>query len=330
MKGDDKIADHKKISIFFAKLLQEYRSSLKPRETEEIVNQFFNRQLAFFTAKFFYKLKRSPNFVTLISMLFGVTSGFLFATGEHSYVMAGAVLLQLMIIFDCADGQLARMTGKSSRFGKTLDGLADLTTHISIFYGVAFAVYIRSGTIYPFFLGLVAQSSMYIHIILFDHFKNVFINVSKPDYADKLEGMEEMGEPSLKEKGNSGSFSLKQLVARLYYFFYRIEACIVSIGYLPFANNFYDLFPDPGRIDSQTREIYYREMRASMKIWTFLGDTTHLTIFVVLGLLNRITLILPVIIIFTNLYMIFAIVYQRVKFKNLGLEREILWQERFD
>ena len=311
-------------------MLQEYRSSLKPKETEEIVNQFFNRQLAFLTAKFFYKLKRNPNFVTLISMLFGVTSGFLFAKGEHPYVMAGAILLQLMIIFDCADGQLARMTGKSSRFGKTLDGLADVATHVSIFYGVAFGLYFRAGTIYPFFLGLVAQSSMYLHIILFDHFKNVFISLAKPDYADKLEGMEELRETSLKGKVENDSFSLKWLAARIYFLFYRIEAGVVSIGYLPFANNFYDLFPDPGRIDPQTREMYYREMRASMKIWTFLGDTTHLTIFVVLGILDRITLILPVIIIFTNLYMVFALVYQRVKFKNLGLEREILWQERFD
>jgi len=174
MEGVITRVNFEKVRNKIQELGKEYRLSLKPKETEEILNQFFNRPLAYLTAKLFHKLKSSPNFVTMLSMAFGVSSGFLFAQGEYHYVLAAAILLELMIIFDCADGQLARMIRRSSPLGKTLDGLADITTHMAIFYGVAFALYRELGSVYPFFLGLVAQLSMYFHIILYDHFKNVF------------------------------------------------------------------------------------------------------------------------------------------------------------
>jgi phosphatidylglycerophosphate synthase len=308
----------------------EYKISLKPRETEEVINQILNRPLAFVTAKFFHRLKKSPNFVTLFSLAFGIASGFLFAKGEYPYVLFAAILLELMIVFDCADGQLARMSGMCSPFGKTLDGLADLATHMSIFYGVAFALYMKTGSFYPFFLGLGAQLSMYLHIILYDHFKNIFIHVSKPGYGDKIESLDTLKGKTINENPGDDSWNLKFFVSKLYYLFYKLEASVVSIGYLPPANNFYDLFPETDRIDSYTREMYYEEMRVSVKLWSFLGDTTHLTFFLIFGVINKIGLIFPVIILFTNLYMLFVLIYQRRKFKKLGLEREILWQERFD
>ena len=115
------IAKLSKVRKDLKKFEREYKLSLKPRETEEVINQMLNRPLAFITAKFFHRLRKSPNFVTLFSLSFGVASGLLFAKGEYYYVLAAAILLELMIIFDCADGQLARMSGMSSPFGKTLD-----------------------------------------------------------------------------------------------------------------------------------------------------------------------------------------------------------------
>ena len=319
-----------KVRKKFQKLDKEYQLSLKPKETEEILNQFFNRPLAYLTAKLFHRLRQSPNFVTCLSMTFGISSGFLFAQGTYHYVLAAAILLELMIIFDCADGQLARMLRQSSPLGKTLDGLADIGTHMAIFYGVAFALYREFGSIYPFFLGLVAQLSMYFHIILYDHFKNVFISVAKPDYVDKLESLEELRERSMRERNRKASGNLKWLISQLHYLFYKIENYVVSIGYPAPANNFFDLFPEPERIDSHTRDIYYREMRVSVKLWSFVGDTTHLTIFVLFGIMGRLGWIFPAIVIYMNLHTAFMLVFQRIKYKNLGLEREVFWQERFD
>ncbi len=313
---------------FFQGFIIKYKSTLKPQETEEPVNQYLNRPAAFLVAKLFHRLHRSPNFVTLFSMVFGVGAGCFFSLGRFPFTMYGAVLLELMIVFDCADGQLARMSGKSSPLGKTLDGLADMATHFSIFYGVAFALFRYTGSYVPFVLAVVSQLSMYLHIILYDHFKNVFINVTKPGYVDRVETLEEIRVRLKLDDENTGR--LKRLPATLYYLFYRLENAVVSIGYTSSVGSFYNLFPDTDMIDNSTRELYYKEMRVSVKLWSMIGDTIHLTIFVVCGFVSRLALIFPILILYTNAMMVAVLLYQRLKFKQLGLERETLWQQRVD
>jgi len=313
---------------FFQNLVSEYKATLKPQETEEPINQYFNRPVAFLVVKLFHRFNGSPNFVTMFSMVFGVSSGYFFSLGRLPFTVYGAVLLEFMIIFDCADGQLARISGNSSLFGKTLDALADIATHFSIFYGVAFALFRDAGSYVPFVLAVLSQLSMYLHITLYDHFKNVFINVTKPGYVDRVETLREMRKRLNLDDENT--CRLKKLPATLYYLFYRFENMLVSIGYTSSVGNFYKLFPDPDMIDTATRDMYYRKMRVSVKLWSMIGDTIHLTIFIVCGLMGRLVLIFPVLLLCTNSMMFVAFFYQRVKFKHLGIEREILRHEQVD
>ena len=312
--------------IDLQRLRNEYRNSLKPPETEEPINQVVNRPAAFIVAKLFGRLGAGPNLVTLISMIFGVSSGIFFAKGTHPELLIGALLLEGMVILDCADGQLARMLQKSSQFGKTIDGLCDIVTHFSIFYGTAYALYTQTGSVLPFLLALLSQLSFYLHIILFDHFKNVFISVAKPIYSDKLETLYKLRDDITRGKRSREKNSLKRFMTLLYYLFYQLENWIVSVGYIPYARNFYELFPDPASIDSKMRELYNREMKSSVKVWSGIGDTIHLTIFIVCGLVGRISYIFPIILIGTNVWMLFALCYQRARFKRLSLASTLIQQ----
>jgi hypothetical protein len=71
-------------------------------------------------------------------------------------------------------------------------------------------------------------------------------------------------------------------------------------------------------------------MRVPTKLWTMIGDTIHLEIFVLCGVLNSLSLIFPLILVYTNIVMIVALIVQRTKYRNLGLEREMLLQESLD
>ena len=306
----------------------EYKKSLKPPETEELINQLINRPLAFLAAKVLQKLKATPNFVTLLSLLCGVSSGFIFSRGRYPDIMWASLLLQFMIIFDCADGQLARLTNRSSKLGRILDSLADLATHCSVYWGVAIGLYRHTGTALPFVLALSAQISMYLHMAFFDHFKSVFITIARPDCIDQLDSLDKLKEKI--EQLEMNNSRLSSMLGRIFLWFSKMESRVVSIGYIPYGTNFYEQFPDTENIDPQTRELYYNEMRVPTKLWTMIGDTIHLTIFVVCGLLNRAFLIFPIIIMYTNVVMVVALFVQRVKYRNLGLEREIRWQERFN
>jgi phosphatidylglycerophosphate synthase len=326
--GVSAINKSKNKRLFLSRLITEYRKSLKPAEIEELVNQLINRPLAFATAKFFQLVKVGPNFVTVLSLLCGVSSGVLFSRSTAADALLGALLLQCMIIFDCADGQLARITNTSSKFGRIIDTFADLATHTSIYWGAAIGLYRTSGSSVIFVLALLSQVSMYMHMALFDHFKNVYITVALPNSRNLLDSLKSMKEEI--EHMDRGGSRHSSVLAKMYVWFYKMESIVVSIGYPTLSRNFYERFPDQGKIDVRTREVYSREMRVATKLWSMIGDTIHLEIFVVCGILNRLSLVFPFILIYTNMVMITALFVQRLKYRKLGVDREVVWQEEFD
>src|SRR5262245_8819901 len=105
-----------------------YRSSLKPLEVEEPIDVYVHRPLAYVVARALYRLPISPDAITLVSILFGIASGASLVMSFPWHLQIGGLLLFGSAVLDCADGQLARMRGTSSVFGRMLDGVADLFT----------------------------------------------------------------------------------------------------------------------------------------------------------------------------------------------------------
>jgi hypothetical protein len=67
----------------------------------------------------------TPNQVTIVSLILGLSVGVFFATGERLGLVAGGIAFYLAFITDCVDGKLARATGITSDKGQALDALAD-------------------------------------------------------------------------------------------------------------------------------------------------------------------------------------------------------------
>ena len=53
------------------------------------------------------------------------------------------VLLMIADIFDCTDGQLARLSGKKSRLGRILDGVAGFAWFIPIYHALVYRFYLH-------------------------------------------------------------------------------------------------------------------------------------------------------------------------------------------
>ena len=79
----------------------------------------------------------TPNQVTLASLAVAVVAGACCATGTRWGYVAGAVLLQASFGLDCADGQLARLTGRFSEFGGWLDAMVDRLKEYAVYAGLA-------------------------------------------------------------------------------------------------------------------------------------------------------------------------------------------------
>lgn len=93
---------------------------------------------------FFAKSGISPNFWTLVSLLFAVASGLtymspLLAAGIGWYYpsLAGSIMLLISGFFDIVDGNVARTLKQSSKKGAFLDSILDKISESFIFIGIA-------------------------------------------------------------------------------------------------------------------------------------------------------------------------------------------------
>ena len=133
----------------FQELKNKYLATLKSSETEDWLDYRVIRPLCYFLAVFFAKLNIHPNAVTIASMFIGAASSIFFYHGSFYYEgwsglwlnIIGVLLLCVADLLDCTDGQLARLTGKKSRLGRILDGMAGFTWFIPIYVLLMFRFY---------------------------------------------------------------------------------------------------------------------------------------------------------------------------------------------
>ena len=109
-------------------MLKEYRARIsatyKNADTEEWIDIRFTRPIGYLWALFFKKLHVVPNVVTILSIIIGIAAGWMFYYQDIYHNIAGVLLLMWANFYDSADGQLARMTGNKTRWGRMLDGFA--------------------------------------------------------------------------------------------------------------------------------------------------------------------------------------------------------------
>ncbi len=77
-----------------------------------------------------------PNHLTVASLAIGLAAAALFAQGDGTYANWGAVAFMTAAFMDHTDGELARMTGKTSRFGHYLDLACAAITYTALFVGI--------------------------------------------------------------------------------------------------------------------------------------------------------------------------------------------------
>lgn len=103
-------------------------------DTEETIDLYFYRPIGYWWALLFQKLGIHPNVVTIFSIFLGVASGVFFYYSDLKLNIIGMLLLVWANSYDSADGQLARMTGKKTQWGRMLDGFAGDLWFISIYF----------------------------------------------------------------------------------------------------------------------------------------------------------------------------------------------------
>lgn len=118
------------------------------------VARYFNKRLSIPISLLLSKHTIHPNWITLVNMLFGMGSGYFIAQGTYASGVIGAVIFQMASVFDGCDGEVAKLTYQTSKFGQYFDSLSDNGALVSFFIGLVFA-YAHSHPV-PYTLGLAA------------------------------------------------------------------------------------------------------------------------------------------------------------------------------
>ena len=130
---------------------EEFKKTLKSSDTEDWLDLHFVRPFCYYWALLFARLDIHPNTVTILSMFIGAGSAIFFGCASFYYNgmeglmfnIIAILMLCLADIFDCTDGQLARMTGKKSKLGRILDVLAGFTWFIPIYHAMIYRFYLH-------------------------------------------------------------------------------------------------------------------------------------------------------------------------------------------
>jgi phosphatidylglycerophosphate synthase len=105
---------------------------------EHWAGRLYMRRLSPWATWVFARLGWSPNAVTLAFIACGIAAGVVIAFGGLATAIAGAVLIQGYLLFDCSDGELARWSKRTSATGIYLDLIGHYLGESALLAGLGF------------------------------------------------------------------------------------------------------------------------------------------------------------------------------------------------
>ena len=106
----------------------------------------------------------TPNQLTWLRLLAGIAAALAFSQGEDVWRNVGAALFLLSFLLDRADGQLARLSGKTSAYGHKLDLASDGLANGLAFLGLGIGL--RDGIFGLWALAMGALAGLAVGAVL--------------------------------------------------------------------------------------------------------------------------------------------------------------------
>lgn len=246
--------------------------------TDELLDAYVNRPLAAKLVAVVAPYPRiTPNVLTGVSALFGTLAGIGFVYAP----VVGALCLFVSMVVDCGDGQLARLRGGGSLYGRILDGYADYWVAISVHVGMLVSM-VQSGTVLfghrltgieTFGFVLASGVSMALHAGRLDYVKHRYL--AHTGALREAETPADYLEASSRAEG-----FVERTLLRMFAVYVAAQS---GKGAFSAKDEARETASSPLRIAA-----FRRQNDLLLRLWTFAGPTTHT------GLLALAALVRPV------------------------------------
>jgi phosphatidylglycerophosphate synthase len=151
---------------------------ISDNQDEQIVYRFF-RKLSVFTSYFFIRMGIGPNLITLIWLLMLLAAAFLFSLNQYRYDLLAAGLMIFHFILDCSDGEVARITKRTSRVGTIFEQMVHWITNLALVMGITFGLHRNTGNadiFIPGFICIIGDASYLFSLYQLDSWINKYIH----------------------------------------------------------------------------------------------------------------------------------------------------------
>lgn len=256
------------------KMKEEMESARKSRDTEDIMDANIHEPIGYIFMRFFNRLGFSPNAVTILSGLVGIAGGVLFFYQDFLLNLIGVVLSILAIILDCTDGQLARLTGKTSEIGRFLDGSATIVICAVQYLAIGFRmmnenIFFSSTRVWgPWCWLMIVPCALIFHSgqsRMADYFRNLHLLFEVGNKGCELDDSKELKAQYQAEK-KEHRFSWK-----LFYLWWYISYTVGQEKTTPVLQRFFALFGrDSSRYPAQMRKDFLKSSRKYIQLTNLL------------------------------------------------------------
>ena len=167
----------------------DYRKSVRKPEDKFVfkylqINKYLNRPLASVLVRAVYRTRVTPNQLTYLAFLIGLSGAYFFFRGRPTAFIVGGILAELSSVVDCADGMLARAKDITSEFGSYLDLYLDRVNEFFLLSGFMIGFFRYSGRLNLLILGLVTMGLYFLETTLFYLAKNYLKDTNKGETAE--------------------------------------------------------------------------------------------------------------------------------------------------
>ena len=160
----------------FAKLIEDEHSAHQTERAFINLHKHYYKQFMDFWVNSYFSLRISsllvkspvtPNVITLLGLVIGLFSAWQFSRGDYWGGLLGGLAFAGTSIWDCCDGDVARLKFMESDFGDKLDTTCDNLNNVFAFTGIMIGVGMSSGFFYaliPFVLLCVGGGLIFYFI----------------------------------------------------------------------------------------------------------------------------------------------------------------------
>ena len=162
------------------------------------ISRNLNRRISLFFTRYLLRIGMTPMPMSFVALAVGLLSGWLVGQGTYPYFALAGFVFQMASVLDGCDGEIARLTFRTSSLGARIDQFGDITAYFAFIINLPLGVALGSGNPAHLALGAVIYVSIvgYYSVLIFfarrfklDHVISISKNIEKEGKSGRGAGL---------------------------------------------------------------------------------------------------------------------------------------------